>query len=90
MPLPDVTHKAKPMAPNEFLMLMCIHTHLIGAGRLETEQRKLITQIEYKSNYVQFISNDTVTEQQMQVVSATINKLEEPVYDHRTRIRERS
>ena len=43
--------------------------------------------IKYKANFVQFISNKTVTEQQMQVASATIDKLEEPVYDHRTRIR---
>ena len=31
-----------------------------------------------------------VTEQQMRVASAGIDKLEEPVYDHRTRIKERS
>ena len=47
-------------------------------------------EIEYKMNYVWFISNETVTEQQMQVVSATIDKLEKPVYDHRSRIREKS
>ena len=41
-------------------------------------------------NYVQFISNETITEQQMQVASAMVNKLEEPVYDHRARIKERS
>ena len=46
--------------------------------------------IEYKTNYVWFISNETVTEQQMQVASAMVNKLEEPVYDHRARIKERS
>ena len=47
-------------------------------------------EIKYKMNYIQFISNKTVTEQQMRVASATINKLEEPVYDYRARIRERS
>ena len=47
-------------------------------------------EIKYKANYVWFFSNETVTEQQMQVVSTVIDKLEEPVYDHRTRIRERS
>ena len=41
-------------------------------------------------NYVWFISNEAVTEQQMQVASAMINKLEEPVYNHRARIKERS
>ena len=30
-------------------------------------------EIEYKVNYIQFISNETVTEQQMQVASATVN-----------------
>ena len=34
--------------------------------------------------------NEAVTEQQMQVVSAMVDKLEEPVYDHRARIKERS
>ena len=47
-------------------------------------------EIEYKMNYIQFISNEAVTEQQMQVLSATVNKLEEPVYNHRARIKERS
>ena len=46
-------------------------------------------ELEYKLNYVQFISNETVTENQMQLASAMIDKLEEPVYDHRTRIKER-
>ena len=46
-------------------------------------------ELEYKANYVRFISNED-TEQQMQVASAVINKLEEPVYDHRTRIKNRS
>ena len=56
----------------------------------EDEEMYSWDEIKYKVNYVQFISNETVTEQQMQVVSATINKLEEPVYDHRERVRERS
>ena len=47
-------------------------------------------EIEYKKNYVWFISNETITEQQMQVASAMVDKLEEPVYDHRARIKERS
>ena len=40
-------------------------------------------------NYICFISNED-TEQQMQVVSAVIDKWEEPVYNHRARIKERS
>ena len=45
--------------------------------------------LEYKVNYVRFISNES-TERQVQIASAVVNKLEEPVYDHRTRIKERS
>ena len=45
--------------------------------------------LEYKANYIYFISNKS-TERQVQIASAVVNKLEEPVYDHRTRIRERS
>ena len=56
----------------------------------EDKEMYLWDEIEYKMNYIQFISNKTVTEQQMRVASATINKLEEPVYNHRARIRERS
>ena len=55
----------------------------------EEEEMYLWDELKYKANYVCFISNK-ITEQQMQVASATIDKLEEPVYDHRTRIRERS
>ena len=40
---------------------------------------------EYKANYVCFISNES-TERQVQIASAVVNKLEEPVYNHRTRI----
>ena len=54
------------------------------------EEMYLWDEIEYKTNYVQFISNETGTEQQMRVASATVDKLEEPVYDHRARIKERS
>ena len=54
------------------------------------EEMCLWDEIEYKANYVWFISNKALTEQQIQVVSAMIDKLEEPVYNHRTRIRERS
>ena len=39
--------------------------------------------------YVHFISNES-TEQQVRIASAAVDKLEEPVYDHRTRIRESS
>ena len=46
-------------------------------------------ELEYKANYVCFISNES-TEKQVQVASAVVNKLEEPVYDHRPRIKERS
>ena len=47
-------------------------------------------EIEYKTNYVHIISNEAVTEQQIQIASAMVDKLEEPVYDHRARIKERS
>ena len=46
-------------------------------------------ELEYKANYVCFISNES-TERQVQIASAIVNKLEEPVYDHRTKIKERS
>ena len=46
-------------------------------------------ELEYKANYVRFISDES-TEKQVQIASAIVNKLEESVYDHRTRIRERS
>ena len=46
-------------------------------------------ELEYKANYICFISNES-PEKQVQIASAVVNKLEEPVYDHRTRIRERS
>ena len=55
----------------------------------EDEEMYLWDELKYKANYVHFISNKS-TEQQMQVASAMVDKLEEPVYDHRTRIRERS
>ena len=45
--------------------------------------------LEYKANYVHFISNES-TERQVQIASAVVNKPEEPVYDHRMRIKERS
>ena len=56
----------------------------------EDEEMYSWDEIKYKANYVWFFSNETVTEQQMQGVSTVIDKLEEPVYDHKTRIRERS
>ena len=55
----------------------------------EDEGMYLWDELKYKANYVCFISNGD-TEQQMQVASAVINKLEEPVYNHRMRIKERS
>ena len=55
----------------------------------EDEEMYLWDKVKYKANYVHFISNES-TERQVQIASAVVNKLEEPVYDHRTRIRERS
>ena len=54
------------------------------------EEIYLCDEIKYKMNYVRFISNETITEQQMQVASAMVEKLEEPLYNHRARIKERS
>ena len=45
----------------------------------EDEEMYLWDETKYKVNYIWFISNETVTEQQMWVASAMINKLEEPV-----------
>ena len=56
----------------------------------EEEEMYSWDELEYKSNYIQFISNEAVAEKQMWIVSEMIDKLEEPVYDHRTRIKERS
>ena len=55
----------------------------------EDEEMYLWDELEYKANYVCFISNKS-TEQQVWVASAMVDKLEEPVYDHRMRIKERS
>ena len=55
----------------------------------EDEEMYLWDELECKVNYICFISNDN-TWQWMQVASAVIDKLEEPVYDHRARIKERS
>ena len=55
----------------------------------EDEEMYSWDELEYKVNYIRFISNEN-TEKQVQIASAVVNKLEEPVYDHRTRIRERS
>ena len=55
----------------------------------EDEEMYSWDELEYKANYVCFISNKS-TEKQVQIASAVVNKLEEPVYDHRTRIKERS
>ena len=45
--------------------------------------------LEYNANYIHFISNES-TQKQVRIASTVVNKLEEPVYDHRTRIKERS
>ena len=55
----------------------------------EDEEMYSRDELEYKANYVCFISNKS-TERQVQIASAVVNKPEEPVYDHRTRIKERS
>ena len=55
----------------------------------EGEEMYSWDELKYKVNCVCFISNES-TERQVQIASATVDKLEEPVYDHRTRIRERS
>ena len=49
----------------------------------EDEEMYSWDELEYKANYVRFISNED-TEQQMWVASAAIDKLEEPIYNHRT------
>ena len=46
-------------------------------------------ELEYKVNYIRFISNKS-TGKQVQIAPAVVNKLEEPVYDHKARIKERS
>ena len=55
----------------------------------EDEETYLWDELKYKANYVHFISNES-TEQQVQIASAVVYKLEESVYDHRPMIRERS
>ena len=55
----------------------------------EDEEMCLWDELEYKANYFCFISNES-TEWQVRIASAMADKLEEPVYDHRTRIRERT
>ena len=50
----------------------------------EDEEMYLWDELKYKANYVCFISNES-TEQQVRIASAAVDKLEEPVYDHRTR-----
>ena len=55
----------------------------------EDEEMYSLDELEYEANYVRFISNES-TERQVQIASVVVNKLEEPVYDHRTRIKERS
>ena len=52
----------------------------------EDEEMYSWDKLEYKANYVHFISNKS-TEKQVRIASAVVNKLEEPVYDHRTRIK---
>ena len=45
----------------------------------EDEEMYLWDELKYKANYVHFISNES-TEQQVQIASAVVDKLEEPVY----------
>ena len=45
----------------------------------EDEEMYLWDELKYKANYVHFISNAS-TEQQVQIASAVVDKLEEPVY----------
>ena len=52
----------------------------------EDEEMYSWDELKYKANYVRFISNKS-TEKQVRIASAVVNKLEEPVYDHRTRIK---
>ena len=52
----------------------------------EDEEMYSWDELKYKVNYICFISNKN-TEKQVQIASAVVNKLEEPVYDHRTRCR---
>ena len=47
----------------------------------EDEEMYSWDEIEYKANYVHFISNES-TERQVRIASAVVNKPEEPVYDH--------
>ena len=61
----------------------------LNKSKDEDEEMYSWDELKYKVNYIHFISNED-TEQQMQVASAVIDKLEEPVYDHRARIKERS
>ena len=55
----------------------------------EDEEMYSWDKLEYKVNCVCFISNKS-NERQVQIASAVVNKLGEPVYDHRTRTKERS
>ena len=55
----------------------------------EDEEMYSWDELEYKANVVHFISNKS-TEKQVQIASAVVNKLEESVYNHRMRIKERS
>ena len=55
----------------------------------EDEEMYSWDKLKYKEYYVCFISNES-TEQQVQIASAVVDKLEELVYDYRTRIKERS
>ena len=55
----------------------------------EDEEMYSWDELKDNANYIHFISNES-TERQVRIASAVVNKLKEPVYDHRTRIRERS
>ena len=61
----------------------------LNESSVKDEEMYSWDELKYKANYVHFISDES-TERQVRIASAIVNKLEEPVYDHRTRIRERS
>ena len=45
---------------------------------------------EYKANFVRFINEEPIIDTTIRVAAGTVDKMVEPVYDHRTRIKERS
>ena len=45
---------------------------------------------EYKANFVRFINEEPIIDTTIRVAAGTVDKMVEPVYDHRARINERS